>query len=224
MVLQLLVVPVLAVARQEWIIAVLWLIWVLFSRMVKLSYYLIDNPWRIFHMPAFIIWQYIAAGIKIYAMCTCYNRTWGTRDITVKDGEVIRTKGGAADAAELMKGEMLEDSTVSSSSGNSQDYTDEETASSEVSEQTLSVSMSYTLSQRSQQSGMGRANMPTVGSGHRIPYHLHPSIVRDEFGRGAMAGDDALDSIIMDDFSVSDGPAAPLRPMPRNSSSPPDPR
>lgn len=98
-----LLVPILALEGRNPIILLLWVVWLLVSRTIKLSYYLTEKPWRILSMPSFIIWQYIAAGIKIYAMVTCYNRTWGTRDITVKDGEVIRTKKGAAKAAALLQ-------------------------------------------------------------------------------------------------------------------------
>lgn len=87
----LVIVPVIAIYRLNWFIIVLWFVWLILSRSVKLCHYLVENPKRILFMPVFIVWQYIAAGIKIYAMVTCYNRTWGTRDITVKEGKVIRT-------------------------------------------------------------------------------------------------------------------------------------
>lgn len=174
----LLLVPILATVKRNYIMFVLWIIWLIFSRMVKLSYYLVEKPWRILSMPAFIIWQYIAAIIKIYAMVTCYNRTWGTRDITVKDGEVVRTKEGAANAASLMAGEKTEDET------GTDEYTDSGTGS-------ASGDTSDSIE------GSPRYPPPV----HKIPYHLHPSIERDDFGRGHVFPDDLEVRVDIDEIS-----------------------
>lgn len=121
-----LVIPALAIKRRNYQIFFLWLIWVLISRIIKLCFYLWEKPLRIFYMPMFIVWQYVAAFIKIYAMFTCFNRTWGTRDVTVKNGEVVRTKGGAAEAAALQAknkkdGDENSDGTDSDSDGEASD-------------------------------------------------------------------------------------------------------
>eukprot|EP00171_Calliarthron_tuberculosum_P011601 IDg11601t1 len=143
---------------------VLWIIWLIFSRIIKLCYYLIEKPMRVFSMPAFIVWQYIAACIKIYAMVTCYNRTWGTRDITVKDGEVVRTKAGAANAATLLAGEKEDDD---SPTGDTDEFSDSGSADTSATDPPH-----------------GEDGKPV----HRIPFHLHPTIERDDFGRGHVNG------------------------------------
>jgi len=168
-------VPILAIVRLNYIMFVLWVIWLIFSRIIKLSYYLVENPWRIFSMPAFIIWQYIAAVIKIYAMFTCYNRTWGTRDITVKDGQVVRTNEGAKNAANLMK----ETNTGTGTGGTGEDDTDELTDTGSGSSEYDGNGNNGKKKRSSHKNGNGNNN----GS-HRMPHHLHPNIERDDFGRG----------------------------------------
>jgi cellulose synthase/poly-beta-1,6-N-acetylglucosamine synthase-like glycosyltransferase len=81
----------------DWIALIGFLAWLLFSRSLRICYHLIEKPHHILYMPLFIVFQYFQAIVRIYAMFTVYNRSWGTRNVTVgKDNQVQRT--GVPDA------------------------------------------------------------------------------------------------------------------------------
>jgi cellulose synthase/poly-beta-1,6-N-acetylglucosamine synthase-like glycosyltransferase len=75
-----------------------FLCWLLFSRCLRLIYHLFEKPHHIIYLPLFIFFQYYQAITRIYAMFTVYNRSWGTRNVTVgKDGQVQRTGEASVD-------------------------------------------------------------------------------------------------------------------------------
>jgi cellulose synthase/poly-beta-1,6-N-acetylglucosamine synthase-like glycosyltransferase len=67
-----------------------WLIWLVFTRSLKLCYYLWKHPQYIVYIPVFIAFQYVQGVVRIYALLTLFNMNWGTKDVTVKDGKVVR--------------------------------------------------------------------------------------------------------------------------------------
>jgi cellulose synthase/poly-beta-1,6-N-acetylglucosamine synthase-like glycosyltransferase len=73
-----------------------WVIWLCFSRGLKLCYYLWEHPGRFWAIPFFVLFQYVASVARIWALCTLFEMKWGTKDITVKDGQVISDVDGKA--------------------------------------------------------------------------------------------------------------------------------
>lgn len=89
-------------------VLVAYIAWLIVSRAIRLCYHFVEHPGHIFYLPAFVLFQYIQGVIRIYALFTLYNRSWGTRSVTVgKDGKVARTgemkdaSGGNADYDEM---------------------------------------------------------------------------------------------------------------------------
>jgi cellulose synthase/poly-beta-1,6-N-acetylglucosamine synthase-like glycosyltransferase len=70
-----------------------WVLWLLFSRGVKLFTHFLKNPWDVKYLPIFIFYTYLSAMIKIYALCTLENRSWGTRPVKVDKNNNIVRKG-----------------------------------------------------------------------------------------------------------------------------------
>jgi hypothetical protein len=71
-----------------------WLLWLLFSRGVKLFPHFIRKPWDILYLPIFVFYNYFSACLKIYALCTLENRSWGgTRPVKVDKNNNIVRKG-----------------------------------------------------------------------------------------------------------------------------------
>jgi hypothetical protein len=77
---------------MNYIVLVAYVIWLLVSRAVRLCYHFAEHPGQIVYLPFFVVFQYLQALIRVYALLTLYNRSWGTRQVTVgKDGKVART-------------------------------------------------------------------------------------------------------------------------------------
>eukprot|EP00899_Mesostigma_viride_P025550 jgi/Mesvir1/617/Mv02048-RA.1 len=57
----------------------IWVGWLLISRSIKCFKYLKNHPTHIIHIPFFILFTYMAAFIKIYALLTLHITDWGTR-------------------------------------------------------------------------------------------------------------------------------------------------
>lgn len=70
-------------------VAVGLIAWLMFSRALRICYHLYEKPHHILYIPVFIVFQYFQAFVKIYAMLTLYNRSWGTRNVTVGKGNVV---------------------------------------------------------------------------------------------------------------------------------------
>ena len=85
-------VPVYTLIIGNLAFLVVWMIWLVFSRIIKIANHLIEHPLRIFWIPIFVGFQYILMGLKIYAIFTCNNRSWITRSVKVgKDNKIVRT-------------------------------------------------------------------------------------------------------------------------------------
>lgn len=73
------VVMVIALAYQEWLFAGILLAWWIVSRFVRIFGYFRRYPKRIIYLPAYIIYGYINAVLKIYAFATLLEHSWATR-------------------------------------------------------------------------------------------------------------------------------------------------
>jgi cellulose synthase/poly-beta-1,6-N-acetylglucosamine synthase-like glycosyltransferase len=82
--------PISAILRKDYVMFVGWLCWLVFSRSLRLAYYLVKRPHHIVHIPAFILFQYLQAIIRIVALATVYERGWGTRDIKFVGNNIQR--------------------------------------------------------------------------------------------------------------------------------------
>ena len=69
-----------------------WIIWLIFSRFLKLIYYFRRKPQNIIFLPFFVIFQYVQALIRIWALITINERKWGTKDMTVKGNNIVNNK------------------------------------------------------------------------------------------------------------------------------------
>ena len=83
-------VPISAIIKQDYVMFVGWLIWLVFSRILRLAYYFMKNPLHMILIPFFIIFQYIQAIVRVWALFTLYERGWGTRNITLNGNTIER--------------------------------------------------------------------------------------------------------------------------------------
>jgi cellulose synthase/poly-beta-1,6-N-acetylglucosamine synthase-like glycosyltransferase len=83
-------VPISSIIKQDYVMFVGWLIWLIVSRALRLAYYFIKNPWHVIFIPFFIVFQYIQAIVRVWALFTLYERGWGTRNITLNGNTIER--------------------------------------------------------------------------------------------------------------------------------------
>jgi hypothetical protein len=76
---------------MDWIIFVGWIVWLHFSRFLKLILHFIRVPAHIIYLPIWIMYQYMMAFIRIYALFTMLETHWGNREVNVVHNEVKRT-------------------------------------------------------------------------------------------------------------------------------------
>ncbi len=69
----------IAIIQRRWLIVEVLVAWWLISRTVRLSSYFRHYPKRIIYLPFYIIYSYINALIKIYALGTLLEHSWATR-------------------------------------------------------------------------------------------------------------------------------------------------
>lgn len=73
------VVMVIALVYQEWLFAGILLAWWIISRFIRIFGYFRRYPKRIRYLPAYILYGYINAILKIYAFATLLEHSWATR-------------------------------------------------------------------------------------------------------------------------------------------------
>jgi glycosyltransferase involved in cell wall biosynthesis/LysM repeat protein len=73
------VVMTFALLYKEWLFVGILLAWWLVSRFIRVFGYFKAHPKRIIYLPAYIIYGYINAIIKIYAFATLIEHSWATR-------------------------------------------------------------------------------------------------------------------------------------------------
>jgi len=93
---------------QEWLIAAALVIWWFVSRFIKLFGYFRAYPKRIVYLPAYILYTYSNALLKIYALGTIVEHSWATRWNSARNRKKILRRyftvgiGVAATAAVLL--------------------------------------------------------------------------------------------------------------------------
>ena len=79
-----------------------WLAWVHASRGFKLLHHFRRVPREIWVLPFYIAGSYFSACVRIYALLTIYDRSWGNRDVKVnKNNEIVRTDAASKKAREV---------------------------------------------------------------------------------------------------------------------------
>lgn len=73
-----------------WNVWLSYTIWLMGTRVIKLTPHLWKRPQDVLHVPAFVLFNYYFAVMKLYALCTLHVTAWGTRQ-GVDDEEVVST-------------------------------------------------------------------------------------------------------------------------------------
>ena len=94
-----------ALIAQEWMIAAILLAWWQISRAAKFLPHIMRRPSSFFFVLGYVVVSWIMALIKIHALMTIRHQKWGTRQVAVENGQVVRTDGAGGD-------EFEEDETV----------------------------------------------------------------------------------------------------------------
>ena len=84
-------IPIYSIMRTDWAIFIGWIVWLHFSRFLKLILHFIRVPAHIIYLPVWIMYQYLMAFVRIYAMFTMLQTQWGNREVNVVDNQVKRT-------------------------------------------------------------------------------------------------------------------------------------
>ena len=88
-----------AIVLQNWIFVGVLALWWQISRSAKLLPHLYRRPSSFFFIPAYLVFSWVMAIIKIHALLTIRKQRWLTRQVAVENGEVVRTSAAADDAA-----------------------------------------------------------------------------------------------------------------------------
>jgi hyaluronan synthase len=81
---------VMAIPTGQYLVALLYLVWWIVSRFVKMLPHLVRVPRDIVILPAFIVMNFGMAFLKLHALLTVHQHKWGTRPVEVVDGQVVR--------------------------------------------------------------------------------------------------------------------------------------
>jgi cellulose synthase/poly-beta-1,6-N-acetylglucosamine synthase-like glycosyltransferase len=82
---------VLSLLHGNWIFCVVLLAWWQLSRAAKLQPHIRRRPSSFFLVPGYVAVSWVMAFIKIYALVTIRRQRWGTRQVAVENGQVVRT-------------------------------------------------------------------------------------------------------------------------------------
>jgi hyaluronan synthase len=75
----------------NWIFCLVLVAWWQLSRGAKLLPHIRRNPSSVFFVLGYVAVSWVMAFIKIYALFTLRTQRWGTRQVAVENGEVVRT-------------------------------------------------------------------------------------------------------------------------------------
>jgi hyaluronan synthase len=88
-----------AIVLQNWIFVGVLALWWQISRSAKLLPHIYRRPSSFFFIPAYLLFSWVMAIIKIHALLTIRKQRWLTRQVAVENGEVVRTAADADEAA-----------------------------------------------------------------------------------------------------------------------------
>lgn len=93
--------PIYSILRMDWVMFLTWIIWLHFSRALKLALHFKRVPGHILYLPIWICYQYLLGFVRIYALFTMLRTRWGNRAVVVVGNQVMRTGEFADQAAEM---------------------------------------------------------------------------------------------------------------------------
>lgn len=73
------VVFAISLINREWLFAGILLAWWFVSRFIRLFAYFRQYPRRLVYLPAYILFSYVTAVVKVYALATIVEHSWATR-------------------------------------------------------------------------------------------------------------------------------------------------
>ncbi|TWF76612.1 hyaluronan synthase [Pseudonocardia hierapolitana] len=82
---------VYSLLQGNWIFCVVLVAWWQLSRAAKLLPHIRRRPSSLFFVLGYVAVSWVMAFIKIYALVTIRTQRWGTRQVAVENGEVVRT-------------------------------------------------------------------------------------------------------------------------------------
>jgi cellulose synthase/poly-beta-1,6-N-acetylglucosamine synthase-like glycosyltransferase len=82
-----------ALIAQEWIVAGILVAWWQISRAAKFLPHIVRRPSSFFFVLGYVVVSWLMALIKIRALMTIRYQKWGTRQVAVENGQVVRTAG-----------------------------------------------------------------------------------------------------------------------------------
>jgi glycosyltransferase involved in cell wall biosynthesis len=88
-----------AIVQQNWIFVAVLALWWQISRSAKLLPHIYRRPSSFFFIPAYIVFSWVMAIIKLHALLTIRKQRWLTRQVAVENGAVVRTSADAEEAA-----------------------------------------------------------------------------------------------------------------------------
>jgi cellulose synthase/poly-beta-1,6-N-acetylglucosamine synthase-like glycosyltransferase len=83
----------MALIAQEWIVAAILVAWWQISRSAKFLPHIVRRPSSFFFVLGYVVVSWLMALIKIRALMTIRAQKWGTRQVAVENGQIVRTEG-----------------------------------------------------------------------------------------------------------------------------------
>jgi cellulose synthase/poly-beta-1,6-N-acetylglucosamine synthase-like glycosyltransferase len=90
----------MALVAQEWIIAAILVAWWQISRAAKFLPHIVRRPSSFFFVLGYVVVSWLMALIKLRALMTIRQQKWGTRQVAVENGQVVRTEGAGGSGFE----------------------------------------------------------------------------------------------------------------------------
>jgi hyaluronan synthase len=87
-----------ALIAQEWFVAGILVAWWQISRAAKFLPHIVRRPSSFFFVLGYVVVSWIMALIKLRALMTIRQQKWGTRQVAVENGQIVRTEGAGAGA------------------------------------------------------------------------------------------------------------------------------
>jgi cellulose synthase/poly-beta-1,6-N-acetylglucosamine synthase-like glycosyltransferase len=85
-----------ALIAQEWFVAGILVAWWQISRAAKFLPHIVRRPSSFFFVLGYVVVSWIMALIKLRALMTIRQQKWGTRQVAVENGQIVRTEGAGA--------------------------------------------------------------------------------------------------------------------------------